>query len=165
MPSSSQNRIDLVPVSLEMHPSALERIQSAFAEHLVVDRGMKRNEAMRQAADILGRELSVSRLNAQDFMSIRNKGRQVGLVWKTERTKDEEPTWHILYIETLPQFRGRGFAHAAMTELVELARKAGVAAITLNVSLRNKPALGLYRQLGFVAQGGGWILPLTPRID
>lgn len=165
MTASSQIRISLVPEHPEAYPSTLDRIQGAFAEHLVVDRGIETNKAQRQAADIFGREMSISRSNAQDFISIRNYGRRVGFLWKTERSTDQGLTWHILYIEILRSFRGRGIAHAAMTELIEWARKAGVSAITLNVSPRNKPALGLYRRLGFVAQGGGWVLPLAPRID
>jgi len=165
MTASFQIRISLVPEHPAAYPSALDRIQGAFAEHLIVDRGIETNEAKRQAADIFGREMSIHRANAQDFMSIRNYGRLVGFLWKTERTTDEGLTWHILYIETLPPFRGRGIANAAMTELIEWARKAGVSAITLNVSPRNKPALGLYCRLGFVAQRGGWVLPLAPRID
>lgn len=49
--------------------------------------------------------------------------------------------------------RGRGLAYAMLSELLRLGRNAGLWAFTLEVRVSNKPAIRVYRRLGFADAG------------
>lgn len=110
MPVSPQNIVTLTPDQPEAHPKTLERIRNSFAEHLILDRGTNPDDAKRQAAEMLSRAVSFSRSKPQDFMLIRQNGTPLGVLWKTERMIDGAQIWHVLYIEILHPFRGKGIA-------------------------------------------------------
>jgi ribosomal protein S18 acetylase RimI-like enzyme len=161
MTSRSISGISLMPEEPEADPRALDRIRDAFVEHLVEDCGTELLEAKRKATDICRRELSISRSeNQNEFLAVQLGRERVGLLWKAERVVSGRRTWHLLYVETVPQHRKKGIAEAAMKELIRLAQEADVTAITLNVSPRNLAALALYRKLGFLPQSGGFSLSL-----
>ena len=76
-------------------------------------------------------------------------GKRVGELWMAER---EEQLRRVLWVYDLrvgEQYRGRGFARAAM-ELAELeAGRRGLSRVALNVFGGNEPARSLYRSLGY----------------
>jgi ribosomal-protein-alanine N-acetyltransferase len=60
---------------------------------------------------------------------------------------------HITSIATHPEWRQRQLGEWLIIKLVDVARSHGVSAMTLEVRIRNYPALALYEKLGFVAVG------------
>ena len=59
----------------------------------------------------------------------------------------------LLTVATLPAARRRGIATAMITHLLRCARRAGCAAVLLEVRASNAGAQALYRRLGFVPVG------------
>jgi ribosomal-protein-alanine N-acetyltransferase len=59
----------------------------------------------------------------------------------------------IMTIAVDPIARGKGLGRVLLTHAVEELRKIGVASLFLEVGVRNVPAIGLYRMMGFVACG------------
>lgn len=55
----------------------------------------------------------------------------------------------ITNVATLPRYRRRGFARAALEALVERAAQRGVCSIFLEARVSNIPAISLYESLGF----------------
>ena len=60
--------------------------------------------------------------------------------------------------------RRQGLARALMDTVVEWARTAGAAAVTLWVARSNEPAIALYRRLGFVETGDTQPMPSNARV-
>jgi [ribosomal protein S18]-alanine N-acetyltransferase len=60
---------------------------------------------------------------------------------------------HILNIATSPPVRRRGIGVALMRESIEYARTNHVRIVLLEVRRSNRPAIRLYRKLGFTAMG------------
>jgi len=52
-------------------------------------------------------------------------------------------------IAVAPRRRGRGVAGALLRRVIYLLRKRGFNTVSLNVRIENKPAIKLYRKLGF----------------
>jgi ribosomal protein S18 acetylase RimI-like enzyme len=53
----------------------------------------------------------------------------------------------------IPEYRGRGWGRELAVQTIRAARKAGMERIELEVFASNKPAIALYRSLGFVVEG------------
>jgi ribosomal protein S18 acetylase RimI-like enzyme len=78
-------------------------------------------------------------------------GQIVGLI-KMSRGDAQDPSeWRIHQLQISPRLQGRGFGSTLMRELMTEAAAAG-ASLGLGV-LKNNPAQGLYRRLGFVDEG------------
>jgi ribosomal-protein-alanine N-acetyltransferase len=60
---------------------------------------------------------------------------------------------HVLNVATRPVLRRRGIARALMDEALVYARAARVRILLLEVRRSNRPAIKLYRRLGFTALG------------
>ncbi len=60
---------------------------------------------------------------------------------------------HITTIATHPEWRQRRIGEWLLLKMIDVARSHGVSAMTLEVRIRNYPALALYEKLGFVAVG------------
>jgi ribosomal-protein-alanine N-acetyltransferase len=60
---------------------------------------------------------------------------------------------HITTIATHPEWRQRRIGEWLLIKMADVARSHGVGALTLEVRIRNYPALALYEKLGFVAVG------------
>jgi ribosomal protein S18 acetylase RimI-like enzyme len=60
-----------------------------------------------------------------------------------------KPLVNIHDVVVAPQFRGQGIARRLFAEIEVVAREKGCCKMTLEVLSGNKPALGLYRSLGF----------------
>jgi ribosomal-protein-alanine N-acetyltransferase len=60
---------------------------------------------------------------------------------------------HVLTVATLPSARRRGIATALMRASLEYAKERRVRIVLLEVRRSNRPALRLYRRLGFAAMG------------
>lgn len=56
----------------------------------------------------------------------------------------------LTYLGLTPSARGRGLGLRALADAAEFASARGFTHLTLNVDMRNAPALGLYRRAGFV---------------
>ena len=60
---------------------------------------------------------------------------------------------YICNVAVLPEFRRQGIAVRLMRAQIDLARRAGMSEITLEVRSSNSPARALYERLGFVRVG------------
>lgn len=60
---------------------------------------------------------------------------------------------HITTIATHPEWRQRRIGEWLLLNMADVARSHGISALTLEVRIRNYPALALYEKLGFVAVG------------
>jgi ribosomal-protein-alanine N-acetyltransferase len=84
--------------------------------------------------------------------------RPVGAAWY--RLFDEDGETPELTIAVVPSRRGRGLGQDLLRELLERARAAGHARISLSVEPDN-PALRLYEENGFAKvgeRGGAWVM-------
>jgi ribosomal protein S18 acetylase RimI-like enzyme len=69
-------------------------------------------------------------------------------------------TAHVTDIYVRPEARGRGIGRALLAELVEPARNAGLAHVSLEVLMRNTEARRLYERLGFAPVDTFMVAPL-----
>ena len=79
------------------------------------------------------------------------QGEQVGVALVREHAP--RAVWELVYFGIVPEVRGRGFGRAVLWDVLQKARKAGVELVYLSVDVRNRPALNLYKSLGFVELG------------
>lgn len=75
----------------------------------------------------------------------------------------ERPSYEVVYMGLLSQWRGRGYGAALLRRGVEMARDRAVMALTLAVDARNTPAQKLYRRFAFreVSRRDAWIKILS----
>jgi len=60
---------------------------------------------------------------------------------------------HITTLAVQPERRRRGLGTRLMNRMIDLARRHSVRKVTLEVRERNRPAIDMYRKLGFVEKG------------
>lgn len=60
---------------------------------------------------------------------------------------------HLLNICVAPEWQGRGYGRQLLEQFIELARERGAHQMLLEVRPSNRPALRLYRKLGFEQAG------------
>jgi len=86
-------------------------------------------------------------------------GRPVGFVFCVLGDRGRH-TAHVTDIYVRPEARGRGIGRALLAELVEPAREAGLAHVSLEVLMRNSEARRLYERLGFAPVDMFMVAPL-----
>jgi ribosomal protein S18 acetylase RimI-like enzyme len=74
-------------------------------------------------------------------------GEPVGVLILTEMP--ESGDWDVAYMGVVPEARRRGFGREVLLKALTEARAAGVGRVLLSVDVRNRPALELYRGMGF----------------
>ena len=81
-------------------------------------------------------------------------GQQV-IGWCDVSPMEKEGCAHVgrLGMGLLPEHRGRGIGRRLAERTVELATRIGLERIELDVYASNKPAIGLYKSLGFAVEG------------
>jgi ribosomal protein S18 acetylase RimI-like enzyme len=146
-------------IALEaLTPEETARFQTAaaaaFARTLVEHQGLDPARAAAQArAACEGAAAAVAAsplapLNGVFALVAPRLGR-CGHVWLTARDRPAPDSRHLLYIVIEERFRRRGLAEAALRRIEDIARGAGVGAISLHVFDSNRAAVDLYRKLGF----------------
>lgn len=60
---------------------------------------------------------------------------------------------HITNIAVHPQYRKKGIGEMLLKELIAKSESEGVLRFTLEVRTSNKPAIALYKKMGFVTEG------------
>ena len=63
------------------------------------------------------------------------------------------PEADVMNLAVAPEWRSRGIGRALMTALIAQLHSRGITALFLEVRVRNTPAQGLYRSLGFAEVG------------
>jgi ribosomal protein S18 acetylase RimI-like enzyme len=91
-------------------------------------------------------------------------GRALGFVFCNLGERGRQ-TAHVTDIYVRPEARGRGIGQALLAELVEPAREAGLAHVSLEVLIRNSDARRLYDRLGFVPIDVFMVAPLGAFAD
>jgi ribosomal protein S18 acetylase RimI-like enzyme len=71
----------------------------------------------------------------------------VGVLLVTESA--DWKSWEVAYIGVVPEARRRGIGRELMLKAIGEANRAKAEQLTLSVDARNRPAITLYRQLGF----------------
>lgn len=101
---------------------------------------------------------------SEAFSASEELGRPWARLWSARFAADAEPAgflvaWHVadelhvLNVATLPVMRRRGVARALMDEALAYAAAHHVRILILEVRRSNRPAIKLYRGLGFTALG------------
>lgn len=75
-------------------------------------------------------------------------GQVAGLCQISTRNKNAS-RWHIDNIAVHPQFRGRGVAKYLLNEVFTFYNQRGALRFTLEVDVKNTPAISLYEKIGF----------------
>ena len=88
-----------------------------------------------------------------------DEGRAIGFVFCVLGDRGRH-TAHVTDIYVRPEARRRGIGRALLAELIEPARGAGLAHVSLEVLMRNSEARRLYERLGFVPVDMFMVAPL-----
>lgn len=94
-------------------------------------------------------EMEMRDNNLACYLVVEESGRVVGYggMWLVI---DEA---HVTNIALLPSHRGRRIGEQLLLAMIDVARKAGISRMTLEVRETNTPARRLYTRLGFVVRG------------
>lgn len=85
-------------------------------------------------------------INFKDlFLVLEHNGRIIGYASATI----EASKGHIMSIAILPEYRRRGFGEKLMKTIIRKLKESGADRVVLEVRVDNKPAISLYRKLGF----------------
>jgi len=81
-------------------------------------------------------------------------GKQV-IGWYDVSPNDKEGFVHVgrLGMGVLPKYRGQGIGRRLAEKTIERAKRIGLERIELDVYASNKPAIALYKSLGFALEG------------
>ncbi|MCU7557550.1 GNAT family N-acetyltransferase [Macrococcus capreoli] len=80
------------------------------------------------------------------------EGKLVSFIWFFKRNFNGIIRFHISYISTNPDYRGKGFARELINKVHEISIKEKISMIDLNVSPDNKVAMALYEKLDFMPE-------------
>jgi ribosomal protein S18 acetylase RimI-like enzyme len=67
--------------------------------------------------------------------------------------EDQADAWVIDSVATMPEFRGRGIAENLLLKILDEGRIQGHSVSQVNMYIGNKPALNLYKKMGFEITG------------
>jgi len=83
------------------------------------------------------------------LLSLRNK--TIGFVWYDIEfnTIEGQKYCHLDFIYLLPEFRGRGYGKYVMEKIEQMACSCNASVLSLEVTIANAPALGLYEYAGY----------------
>ena len=154
----------LTPLPPEQREDFRSRVVEEFALALAAERNEPVADARRSAETDYERERANEReapLSGVFVIGDASEG-PCGLLWLVARDRPAPETRHILYITIFERFRRQGRALAAMRLVEDLARAAGVDALTLHVFQSNQVARNLYRRLGFSRDSNGLVKWLRP---
>ncbi len=87
----------------------------------------------------------------------------VGSLWFAVVAARPERMGYIFNIRVKPDFRGRGYAKAALEQIEHLASDMGLSQISLHVFGFNLGAQALYRSMGYGITGMNMLKPLQKR--
>jgi ribosomal-protein-alanine N-acetyltransferase len=135
------------------------REERPITANVVVRRLGAADEAELAAVEAIARECFDDAFSAREEL-----GRPWSRLWSARFAEDAEPAgflvaWHVadelhvLNVATLPAMRRRGVARALMDEALAYATAQHVRILILEVRRSNRPAIKLYRGLGFTALG------------
>jgi ribosomal protein S18 acetylase RimI-like enzyme len=140
----------------------LSRIQSLKVYRLIVKKIMKGNVTIRvagledveQIRDLYlmaGHDIrdGLAQIKNEGFWLIAERKRKVVAGLTMTRYEQDPALWVIFGLEVKPFFRGMGVGRAIAEEALLKAKESGARQIGLFVKKKAKPALGLYRSLGF----------------
>ena len=125
--------------------------------YLQFDRDYAQLLAMQRRSYLLnfpGQELQEQRFRSALLAAERDKsvwiyeqdGSIIGWLWLD---RDEPGILHITHIQVREKSWGKGIGRKMMYDAASLAKRAGLGAITLNVTKTNERATTLYRDLGY----------------
>lgn len=87
-------------------------------------------------------------------------GQSVGFLWFAIVETSETRYGYVYNIRVKPEFRGRGYARAALDLIETVAASAGLSTIALHVFSFNTGAQALYRSTGYGITGMNMLKPL-----
>jgi ribosomal protein S18 acetylase RimI-like enzyme len=139
------------PSRLEYRPYDPER-PAAFHETLLrtYDGTLDCPEisGVRTIEDVIAGHRAQGRYDPARWWLTLDAGQPVGVLLVT--LMPESGDWDISYLGVVPEARRRGLGRESVLKALFEAKAAGIGRVTLSVDGRNKPALQLYANLGFV---------------
>jgi ribosomal protein S18 acetylase RimI-like enzyme len=102
---------------------------------------------IRSIREIIDGHKADARSDTETWWLALEEARPVGVLLVTDSA--ECSAWEIGYVGVVPEARRRGIGRQLVLKAVIEAQRAEVSQLTLSVDARNRPALALYRQLGF----------------
>jgi ribosomal-protein-alanine N-acetyltransferase len=94
--------------------------------------------------------LTLSRLSPQYFLVAEVSGKPVGYISALAQTKGVA---HLFSLAVHPQYRKLGVARSLLKALISRLRAGGFTRLILEVRISNRPAITLYKSLGFKPAG------------
>ncbi len=155
--------ITLLPMPAADFPSFQAECTSAYARDNVQAGRWPAANALARAQKEFHRLLSGG-LNSpgHHIYSIceQQSDQKVGFLWFAEFDADGARTGFVYSIHIHPEYRGRGYAKAAIDRLEEQSAARHLASISLHVFSHNAAAQALYRSLGYGITGFNMLKPL-----
>lgn len=102
---------------------------------------------IRSIREIIDGHMADARGETDTWWLALSDGRPVGVLLVTNPSDCD--AWEIAYVGVVPEARRRGIGVQLVLKAVREAQAADVAQLSLSVDARSRPAIALYRQLGF----------------
>lgn len=103
---------------------------------------------LRKPAEVIEGYKAQGTFDADDWFLVQIEGRNVGVLILASHPPGEN--CELVYMGIVPEARGKGLGEQIVRFAVEQTRLKGSQRLVLAVDERNKPALEVYRRLGFV---------------
>jgi len=145
------DRIDLVPMTQAEFEAWLPVAIATYASETAASGRWTREESAERSRQEHERLLpqGLATPNHQLWSITRaSDHKPVGVLW-IEAQQSPVPTAFIYNVEIYPEYRRRGYAEQAMTNLEDAARRMGLRQIRLHVFGHNSAARPLYEKLGY----------------
>jgi ribosomal protein S18 acetylase RimI-like enzyme len=155
--------VDLVPMSATAYRDYVEVAVAGYAEENVASRRWPEDGALARSRADLEESLPQGLDTPDNYLyEIRDAdaGVTVGFLCFAVRDKHGLRTAFVFDIEVKQEYRRRGYASAALTELEPIARSLGLTGIGLHVFGHNAAAQALYGKLGYAITGVNMLKPL-----
>jgi RimJ/RimL family protein N-acetyltransferase len=142
--------LSLRPLSDDEFAAWFPQMRDAYAEDMVRDAGIDRENATAMAASQMDELFPGQKPSPQQLVyALEADGEPVGNLWVCDRDTPLQHALFIYNIEIDEAHRGKGYGRAAMDLVESEARRLGVDRVALNVFGRNEVARNLYRSCGY----------------
>jgi ribosomal protein S18 acetylase RimI-like enzyme len=129
------------------YPDDPERFHETLLRTYIDSQDCPEVTGVRTIEEIIEGHRAQGNFVADRWLLAQQGARQVGVLLLTDTP--ELNSWDVSYVGVVPEARRHGFGTELLCKALVEARAGGADQLTLSVDARNKPALGLYRRLGF----------------
>ena len=148
--ADADERIEVVPMSVERFSRFASDAEQGFAQELAATGRVSLEDAVEEARRQFRTELPDGvDTEGQELFTATVDGEEVGVLWLARRTRGGAPHGFILDIEVDAAHQRRGYGRALMHAAERETRRMGAVSLGLHVFGGNAPAVALYEQLGY----------------